>query len=775
MRRSEAARYARWSATVALLLAMTTAGVYLKRKWSQHLVRKSAPPAAPVNVERQSNGLTFSKVEGERKIFTVTASKSTDFRDKDATLLESVHITIFGKDGDRNDVINTQSCQYSKTSGAIECSGDVKMDLQSAADAERSAHNPWQVSQVVHVETSGVTFDRDKGTARSSEPVKLTFPSGAGHAVGVEYTSEKGFVRLLRDVQFTFTPPLAPQKKSPKPGVANEVQIRGTSLDFDRDARTLFLHGPAEAHTEKAQLSSGEVLVELDRTFRAQVLHARPATNGGGRPELKLHARDGSSELTSDTLVAYISPQGWLTRAEASGSVAGTRQTPAEQEDVAAASASLELWPKTSQPKQIDLNGSVILKTQATKSAVSRTLQTNSVQLRFSPASEGTVSKPQIAQTLAPGTLEWTEPVVGSSGVQRTRLKADTLEMYFGFTGKPGQLLATGNMSTERVMPGREAQTASARKGSAQLRPDGGWSQIELQNDVALHEGDRSARAEHALFLRQEDTATLTGKASVRDSTSETTAPRIVFHQQTGDIFAEAGVRSTDLSAKGTLQLAPAPTNVTADRMQANSKTGRAQYSGRARLWQGDSILEADTIELLRSARTIIATDHVRAVFPQAATAQQQAPDSRVNKPSLWHITAGSMTYYDTESRAHAERDVVAQSTTQKTRAAAMDLYFTRDSTNSSPNGSTNAQRISRGVATGGVTVEEGGRKAVAERGDYTASEGKFVMSGGTPTIFDGSAGTTTGRQLTFFLASDTIIVDSENGSRILTKHRVER
>src|SRR5262249_49740372 len=155
MRRSEAARYARWSATVALLLAMTTVGVYLKRQWSQHLVRKSAPPAAPVNVERQSNGLTFSKVEGERKIFTVTASKSTDFRDNDATLLESVHITIFGKNGDRNDVINTQSCQYSKTSGAIECSGDVNMDLQSAADAERTAHTPRQPAQIVHVETSG--------------------------------------------------------------------------------------------------------------------------------------------------------------------------------------------------------------------------------------------------------------------------------------------------------------------------------------------------------------------------------------------------------------------------------------------------------------------------------------------------------------------------------------------------------------------------------------------------------------------------------------------
>ena len=94
---------------------------------------------------------------------------------------------------------------------------------------------------------------------------------------------------------------------------------------------------------------------------------------------------------------------------------------------------------------------------------------------------------------------------------------------------------------------------------------------------------------------------------------------------------------------------------------------------------------------------------------------------------------------------------------------------------NGSPNSTAGPQQIDRGVATGGVIVEEGLRKAVAERGEYTASDGRFVMSGGTPTIFDGSAGTTTGRQLTFFLASDTIIVDSENGSRTLTKHRVDR
>ena len=84
------------------------------------------------------------------------------------------------------------------------------------------------------------------------------------------------------------------------------------------------------------------------------------------------------------------------------------------------------------------------------------------------------------------------------------------------------------------------------------------------------------------------------------------------------------------------------------------------------------------------------------------------------------------------------------------------------------------SQQISKVVGTGGVIVEEAARKAVADRGVYTASDGKFVMSGGNPTLYDGTAGNTSGRQLTFFLADDTIIVDSENGSRILTKHRVD-
>ncbi|MGB6845117.1 MAG: hypothetical protein WBE09_09485, partial [Candidatus Acidiferrales bacterium] len=71
--------------------------------------------------------------------------------------------------------------------------------------------------------------------------------------------------------------------------------------------------------------------------------------------------------------------------------------------------------------------------------------------------------------------------------------------------------------------------------------------------------------------------------------------------------------------------------------------------------------------------------------------------------------------------------------------------------------------------------VSQGDRRGTADQAEYTASDEKFVLSGGKPTITDASSDTTTGRSLTFFVANDTILIDSQEGSRTLTKHRVEK
>jgi LPS export ABC transporter protein LptC len=265
MLRSEAARYARWSAIVALLLASVTTLVYLQRGWRRHAEKKNAPPPAPVNVTRQSAGINFKKYgEQNQTVFEVAASKSTEFKGEDANLLEDVRITIYGKTGDRHDVIHTRSCQYGKGDGGIACSGEVQIDLMSAVDARRTADHPEALKAVAtRIETRGVKFDRGSGLAQTDQKVTFAFPSGSGEAVGLEYQSEEGTVHLLRDVRFKLIPTESNATKS-KAGrdhapPAQEVQVTGASLDFARDSRLMRLHGPAEAQTSTERLTAGVI------------------------------------------------------------------------------------------------------------------------------------------------------------------------------------------------------------------------------------------------------------------------------------------------------------------------------------------------------------------------------------------------------------------------------------------------------------------------------------------------------------------------------------
>ncbi|HKI12862.1 MAG TPA: LptA/OstA family protein [Candidatus Acidoferrum sp.] len=756
MKRSEAARYARWSAVVALVLAGITFGIYLQRQWVAHVEKKNAPPSLPEDKERQSIGLTFSKVDGNRTIFTLQASKSTDFKGQNISLLEDVKITVFGKTGDRNDVIHTHSCNYSKSDGAIQCSGEVLMELQSAVAAERARQESSSAPSVVRVETSGVTFERATGRAQTVAPVKFSFPDGSGEGLGAVYFSEEGVLRLVKDARLNLqtTAPVAGAKA--QGATPREVAVRGNSLEFGKNSRTVVMQGPVTATTEAQQLTAGELLLILDAQNRAQRLVATPGALSE-LPEATSQSPQGKSSLKAEKLTCNLTPERWIQSMEAEGNVQGSSPT----ETLRAERGELEMWPRLNRAKLLTLRGNVLLQTQDAKPGTSRNLRTNALQMTFRGGQEGQANHLQHAETLEHGTSEW----VDATGAH-SRLEADKLAMDYDASGEAQLLTATGSVQTARELKGRPTQTASASRGTVKLEATGEWSQMNLQGSVRLKEGDRSAEAQQGEFARAVETAVLTGQAVVRDASSETRAAKITFWQATGDVEAEGGVRSTEFSGRtGTVSLSSSvPANINADHLQGNSKTGRALYTGHARLWQGPSVLEADSIELLRGTRVMNAVGNVRGVFQQAA--KEPAPNK---KPGLWHVNSGTLTYWDADSRAHLEKNVVVQSEDQRMRGPVLDLFFSHGE------GNGGASQISRAVGTGGVIVEQGERRGTADKGVYTAADQKFVLSGGKPTLFDPEQGTTSGRELTFFLADDTIMVDSGNGSRTLTKHRVQR
>jgi len=808
MRKSEAARYARWSAAVALVFAGLTVGLYLKRGYTRHIERKNAPPAAPVDVERQSSHLTFSKGEGTHKIFTVEASKSIDFKGANASDLEGVKITIFGDAGARHDTMETHTCRYNKDSGDISCAGDAEIILMSADEWKATGGKPGAPG-TMKIETKGVSFNRSSGEATTDGGVQFSFANGSGEAVGAAYNSEEGTLRLQRDVKLKLEQPSAPgtkgainAKSAPAPK-REPIEVTGTRMDFSRNNGTIHLSGPAEAKTQSQRLTAAALLLELDENFRARRLIAQ--SNGKDvLPEFNAVKGAGKQRLSAEEITATFAPEGWVLRADAKGQVSGESEQGQAQHSFKAQSASMEMVSGRNAPKLLVLRGSVDARTNTgargsggAKSGDTRRLTTEELRLTFleedTQLKNGGVKGTKLASadTAGAGRIEWNETGDASTKPSQTVLQANQLGMKFDSSGKASRLDARGNVRTERSAVDAEKQTATARNGFVELQEQGGWSRMELSEDVKLNQGTRTARADQAMFERAQQTATLTGHATARDATTLTSAQKLTFWQATGDVQGEGAVRSSDLSARGSaVHLAPVAANVSADHLSGNSKSGRALYSGRARLWQGDSVLEAQSIELLKNERMMNAAGNVRAVFPQAPGSAAAVTNS-AEPPVLWHAQSAKLTYWDQENRARLEQNVVVQSPDEKITSAMLDLYFARTNaagnsgltTTSSSNPSSSggsaglpgAQQISRAVATGGVTVLQGERRATAEHGEYTAADGKFVMSGGSPTIFDASEGTTTGHQLTFFLADATIIVDSENGSRTLTKHRVEK
>jgi lipopolysaccharide export system protein LptA len=208
--------------------------------------------------------------------------------------------------------------------------------------------------------------------------------------------------------------------------------------------------------------------------------------------------------------------------------------------------------------------------------------------------------------------------------------------------------------------------------------------------------------------------------------------------------------------------------------------SGHVTYNGHARLWQGDSVLESRQIDIWRDDRKLEAKGEVVAVFPQVSGPLASLPGAGANrapsssKPTLWKITAPSLIYWNDQGRAHLEGGVVARSDQGSLTSHTLEAFLEALPATKGAAAS-GARELSRVLAEGNVVVREGDRRGTAERAEYTAADGKFVLSGGQPTLANAASDTTTGHSLTFFVANDTILVDSEEGLRTVTKHRVEK
>lgn len=160
------------------------------------------------------------------------------------------------------------------------------------------------------------------------------------------------------------------------------------------------------------------------------------------------------------------------------------------------------------------------------------------------------------------------------------------------------------------------------------------------------------------------------------------------------------------------------PVTITSNRLEYDGAAGRAVYNGNARLWQGDTKVNGDTIIVDDKTGNLEARVNVRTEL----TLDDLNPKTKVRKatPSVGESDAF---FYDDAKRlatytgkAHlvgAEGDVTAEK---------LELFLMP--------GANELERAEGYGTNGAVIVKEGGRVATGSRLTYTAKDERYLMTG---------------------------------------------
>ncbi|MGB7752452.1 MAG: LPS export ABC transporter periplasmic protein LptC [Candidatus Acidiferrales bacterium] len=739
--------------------------------------RQNAPPPIPASVQQESAEFSYVGTDQGRQLFTIRASHATQYKDQNRALLQDVWITIYGHDGSRNDNIHTRECNYEPSTGNVVCEGDVQIDLASATPASgKPADKDLQVT------TRNLSFNRESGDATTTAPVQFRFPQGTGHSDGMTYSSQKEIVRLAHNVQLDLA---ASDKSGGLP-----VTATGGSMEISRNDRLVVLNAPANVRQGGREISADKISIELDADFRARHAIAR------GHPQVTSTDPRGKSIANATQFDLFVNSDGWIERVVAGGSVEGSREAPGSTDHFTAANVVVSMTSQHNLLREMTATGNV--KATSRMGTESREIETESLLATFGPGQHEGQQAIQTVSTLAPGTIET------KSAEETTTLHAKRFVAQFASTGHLDTLQGHGGATVTRKIGSAPPQIIRAAELAAKFSPDGEWQTLDESGDVHFQQADRQASADRANIVRSTELILLDGSPVLTDSMSRTTAKNVSINQKSGDIRATGGVLSTYFPSaqNSAMSLGSGPGHISAETLTGSTTSGHVTYLGHARLWQGDSVLEANQIEIWRDEKKLQATGSVVANFPQASAAAQPSAQpiakpsptrsatiapGTPSGPTLWQIRAPMLTYWGDTGKAHLETGVTADSQQGSMQSRTLDVFLTPAApptpgssapASSKPPGQqppAEGRQLDHALALGGVTVRQADRRGSADQAEYTASDGRFVLSGGKPTIIDASADTTTGHSLTFFVANDTILIDSQEGSRTLTKHRVEK
>lgn len=753
-------RLRRWFAAAAVFVIAISLAYYFYGRTHSWRVVERVQGKMGVEVQQATQGFTMSKSEAGRTIFTVHASNAVQYKEGGRALLRDVNILVYGRASDRFDQITGDNFEYDPNSGDIISHGEVTIDLEGNAQGPLRPDQaaPVELKNPVHLKTRGLIFNQKTGAAATRERVDFRTPQATGSAVGASYDSKSNTLTLASQVRIqmaggaTILAQHGVMTKNPRWIVLQTARIERPQADVDAADVTLYLHDDNSIYRIVA---TGQV-------------------RGTTRADNPARVEAPQGDFT-------VGPKNDLMSGVLSGGVKFEQEGPSPLHG-SAGRATLIFGPKSVLTQvQARENVRFIQDQHATANQGAQTAEMASDALDLFLA-EG-----QLEHGVTGGVARITvRPQPPSATQGDTVITAGRFDMSFGADSRLRAMHGEPDARIVSTTPGQPNKVSLSQTLDAAFNPDGGIASMVQQGNVRYTDGQRSAFANQAHYTPGDENLVLTGSPRWIEGGGITTARILRVNRQTGDAFAEGQVKTTYRDTQprdskpqpgGALLGGSDPINVTSEHMTAHRQSDTAIYYGSARLWQGSNIVQAPVIEF----------DHAQRLLRAHGTASRQQIGSGLaiddgihhrvstifirnddkNKGSPVSVTSSLLTYSDPQNLAVFEGAVLLKSTDGTVSADNADVLLKPKDQNA-PQGTSNAQ-VEKIIAQGHVVVQQPSRKARGNTMTYTADEGKYVMTGDRPSIFDAEHGLSTGDSLTFYSRDDRLLVSSGSSTRAIT------
>ena len=310
--------------------------------------------------------------------------------------------------------------------------------------------------------------------------------------------------------------------------------------------------------------------------------------------------------------------------------------------------------------------------------------------------------------------------------------------------------------------------------------------------DVRLEDDTREATTDELFYdvLGGRVTLGSSGDAGLAprltDATSTIEAVTIELSRDGSTIEASGDVKSvltpgggdTEESTSGripTLLEQDRQVNVIADALRYDGDAGQTTYTGRARLWQGETSFEGDTLAVDDQTGNLTASGSVQTAIQLVRLSET----TQRGEVSLTLAEAETFVYDDAARRATYNTRALLRSEHGDLKADVIEVFLETD-----------GRTLDRLEATGHVQLRLDGRWVTGERLVYYEAEGRYDMEGTPVEIVEEvepeetattapprsgaappppSCRSTRGRALTFYRSTNTVAVDGRAELRTQT------